>query len=68
MAPRRARPRRRGNIDAPAVLSPTVAEYTQVGGPIMWDCVCGAFQPFLSRPWGKPEISSILVEERLRNG
>jgi hypothetical protein len=28
----------------------------------MWDCVCGAFQPFLSRSWGKPEISSILVE------
>ena len=48
-APRRARPRRRGNIDAPAVLSPTMAEYTQVGGPIMQDCVCGAFQPFLSR-------------------
>jgi hypothetical protein len=34
-APRRARPRRRGNIDEPAVLSPTVAEYTQVGCPIM---------------------------------
>jgi hypothetical protein len=48
-APRRAWPRRRGNIDVPAVLSPTVAEYTQVGCPIMQDCVCGAFQPFLSR-------------------
>ena len=34
-APRRARPRRRGNIDAPAVLSPTVVEYTQMGCPIM---------------------------------
>ena len=34
-APRRARPRRRGNSDAPAVLSPTVVEYTQVGCPIM---------------------------------
>jgi hypothetical protein len=30
--------------------------------------VCGAFQPFLSRSWGKPEISSILVEKRLSNG
>jgi hypothetical protein len=52
MAPSRARPRRRGNSDALAVLLPTVAEYTQVGGLIMWDCVCGAFQPRLSRSWG----------------
>ena len=34
-APRRARPRRRGNSDAPAVLSPTVVKYTQVGCSIM---------------------------------
>jgi hypothetical protein len=67
-APRRARPRRCGNIDAPAVLLPTLAEHTQVRGPIMWDCVCGAFQPFLSRSWGKPEFSSIWVEKGLRNG
>ncbi len=40
---------RRGSTEAPGVLSPTVAEYTQVGCPIMQDCVCGAFQPFLSR-------------------
>ena len=54
------------------MLSPTVAEYTQVGCPIMQDCVCGAFQPFLSRSWGKSKISSIwsrngsgTAEERL---
>jgi hypothetical protein len=34
-APRHARPRRRGKVDAPAVLSPMLADYTQVGCPIM---------------------------------
>jgi hypothetical protein len=28
----------------------------------MWDCVCGAFQQFLNRSWGKPNFSSIWVE------
>jgi hypothetical protein len=54
--------------DADEVLNAPIYREALVGGPIIWDCVCGAFQLFLSRSRGKPKFSSIWVEKRLKNG